>query len=86
MLAKYLGIVCPGRGWISRATLALTLLGLQQWVLADTAEDIAALKRRTQALEQHLRRQSKVTTKAAPPDENEMPSSTHRFSAKGLAS
>lgn len=51
MLAKYLGIVCPGRGWISRAMLALALLGLQQSVLADTAGDIAGLKRRVATLQ-----------------------------------
>ena len=51
MLAKYRDIIGPGRGWISRAALAVILLGLQQSVLADTAEDIAALKRRVATLQ-----------------------------------
>ena len=48
--------------------------------------EIAALKRRTQALEQQLRRLSKLTAKAVPADENETSSETRRFSAKGFAS
>ena len=49
--------------------------------------EIAALKRRMQALEQALRQVSKASTKAkaAPPDEDEAPGE-FRFSAKGLAS
>lgn len=49
--------------------------------------EIAALKRRTQALEQLLRQLSKTTpkVKAAPTDEDEAPGK-FRFSAKGLAS
>ena len=49
--------------------------------------EIAALKRRSQALEQELRRLSKESAKAAPPlaaDEETL--QTLRFSAKGLAS
>ena len=48
--------------------------------------EIAALKRRTRALEQQLRRLSKATAKAAPAAEKEVSSDTRRFSAKGLAS
>jgi DNA-binding XRE family transcriptional regulator len=47
---------------------------------------IAALKRRTQALEQQLRQLSKVSAKAAPAPPREDPAETLRFSAKGLAS
>ena len=48
--------------------------------------EIAALKRRTQALEQQLRRLGKSGAKAAPIAVNEESSVRHRFSAKGLAS
>ena len=48
--------------------------------------EIAALKRRTHALEQQLRRLSRISAKLAPADENEASSDTRRFSAKGLAS
>jgi len=59
--------------------------GLKKAVSAYRAE-IAALKRRTQALEQELRRLSKASAKAAPADTSEEPSHKLRFSAKGLAS
>lgn len=48
--------------------------------------EIAALKRRTQALEQQLRHLSKANARAAPPAADESASENHRFSAKGLAS
>ena len=48
--------------------------------------EIAALKRRTQTLEQELRRLSKANAKAAPVAASEGASQTLRFSAKGLAS
>lgn len=48
--------------------------------------EIAALKRRTQALEQQLRRLGKTNTRAAPAADDEAPSNASRFSAKGLAS
>jgi len=62
--------------------------GLKKAVSAYRAE-IAALKRRAQALEQELRRLSKASAKAAPAAASEAASpSSHklRFSAKGLAS
>lgn len=68
-------------------------------VRADTAalkkavsthrSELAALKRRTQALEQQLRRLSRAGASAAPaagPAADEAPSAKRRFSAKGLAS
>lgn len=51
--------------------------------------EIAALKRRAQALEQQLRRLSKRSTKALPVGnghDDESPDQPFRFSAKGLAS
>lgn len=48
--------------------------------------EIAALKRRTQALEQQLRRLGKTSARAAPTQEPEAASGTLRYSAKGLAS
>ena len=59
--------------------------GLKKAVSAYRAE-IAALKRRTQALEQELRRLSKAGAKAAPAAASEEPAHKLRFSAKGLAS
>ena len=47
---------------------------------------IAALKRRVQTLEQDLRRLGKTKAPAASAAADETPSSTLRFSAKGLAS
>ena len=48
--------------------------------------EIAALKLRTQALEQQLRRLSKASAKAATPSVDDAgPSRAQRFSAKGLA-
>src|SRR5689334_21912225 len=59
-------------------------LALRKSVSAHRAE-IAALKRRLQALEQQIRRLSKAQTRAAPADEaDEAPVTRMRFSAKGL--
>ena len=48
--------------------------------------ELAALRRRTQALEQQVRRLSKGSSKNAAPEENEPATAASRFSAKGLAS
>ena len=48
--------------------------------------EIAALKRRAQALEQELRQLSKAVPKPAPRDSAKTPEGKLRFSAKGLAS
>jgi DNA-binding transcriptional regulator YiaG len=48
--------------------------------------EIAALKRRTQALEQQLRRLGKISAKAAPSSEPEASTGKFRFSAKSLIS
>lgn len=53
--------------------------------IAAHRSEMAALKRRMQALEQQLRKLSRVATRAHPaPRENE-DETAHRFSAKGLA-
>src|ERR1035438_5154510 len=70
---------------VARKEVRGEVLALKKAVGAYRAE-IAALKRRTQALEQHLRRLSKITAKVAPATESEVSSDTRRFSAKGLAS
>jgi DNA-binding XRE family transcriptional regulator len=54
--------------------------------LAAHRTDIAALKRRAQALERELRRVGKTAANAAPPAANEPAAGALRFSAKGLAS
>jgi DNA-binding transcriptional regulator YiaG len=48
--------------------------------------EIAALKRRTQALEQQLRQLGKTSAKVAPAAASDDSAKTRRFSAKGLAS
>jgi DNA-binding transcriptional regulator YiaG len=58
-------------------------LALRKSVSAHRAE-IAALKRRLQALEQELRRLSKAQARAAPVEEPEASGAKIRFSAKGL--
>ena len=58
-------------------------LALRKTVSAHRAE-IAALKRRLQALEQQLRQMSKAQAKSAPPEAPEAPAGKIRFSAKGL--
>ena len=70
---------------VARKELRGETLNLKKAVGAHRAE-IAALKRRTHALEQELRRLGKASAKAAPVVANEEPSQTLRFSAKGLAS
>ena len=54
--------------------------------LSSQRSDIAALKRRAQALEQQLRRLSKASAKSSPAPEAEASAGTTRFSAKGLVS
>jgi DNA-binding transcriptional regulator YiaG len=51
--------------------------------IAPYRSEIATLKRRTQALEQQIKRLSKVAAKAIPAKEES--DTAHRFSAKGLA-
>ena len=70
---------------VARKEVRGETLGLKKAVNAYRA-DIAALKRRTQVLEQELRRLSKATAKTAPVAANEVSSRTLRFSAKGLTS
>jgi DNA-binding transcriptional regulator YiaG len=53
--------------------------------LSNYRSEIAALKRRAQALESELRRLGKAAGKKAPA-EDEAPTRAQRFSAKGLAS
>jgi DNA-binding transcriptional regulator YiaG len=48
--------------------------------------EIVALKRRTQALEEQLRRLGRASAKAVPLPIESVPSAKPRFSAKGLAS
>jgi DNA-binding transcriptional regulator YiaG len=69
---------------VARREVRGETLGLKKSVVAYRAE-IAALKRRAQALEQELRRLSKASAKAAPVAA-EMSSKKLRFSAKSLAS
>jgi DNA-binding transcriptional regulator YiaG len=70
---------------VARKEVRGETLGLKKAVGTYRAE-IAALKRRTQALEQELRRLSKASARAAPVVENDVSSQALRFSAKGLAS
>jgi len=70
---------------VARKEVRAETLTLKKAVNAYRAE-IAALKRRAQALEQELRRLSRVSAKVAPIESSEQPSKTLRFSAKGLAS
>lgn len=51
--------------------------------IAPYRSEIAALKRRTHALEQQIRKLGKVTAKAIPVEGDG--NSAHRFSAKGMA-
>ena len=70
---------------VARKEVRSETAGLKKAVIAYRAE-IAALKRRAQALEQELRRLSKAGTKAAPAVAAEEPSrEALRFSAKSLA-
>jgi len=70
---------------VSRKEVRGETLALKKAVAAYRAE-IAALKRRAQALEQELRRLSKSAPKAAPLVAGAQSSPKLRFSAKGLAS
>ena len=54
--------------------------------VATYRSEIAALKRRTQALELELRRLSKADAKAVPIEAQAQPTQQLRFTAKGLAS
>ena len=71
---------------VARKELRGETAGLKKAVGAYRSE-IAALKRRTQALEQQLRRLSKAGARAAPAAaDGDGAAETRRFSAKGLAS
>jgi len=70
---------------VARKEVRGETLGLRKAVGVYRAE-IAALKRRTRALEQELRRLSKANAKAAPVVANQVSSKTLRLSAKSLAS
>ena len=70
---------------VARKEVRGETLGMKKAVSTYRAE-IAALKRRTQALEQQLRRLGKSRGHAVAAPEHEAPLGTHRFSAKGLAS
>ena len=70
---------------VARKEVRGETLGLKKSVVAYRAE-IAALKRRTQALEQELRRLSKASAKAAPVVAEPVTPEKLRFSAKSLAS
>ena len=69
-----------GRGLLQGASLAF------KKVAAAHRSEIAALKRRTHALEQQLRHLGKISTKVAPPAASDESPETRRFSAKGFAS
>jgi len=72
---------------VARKTVRSEIAGLKKAAVTHRAE-IAALKRRAQALEQELRRAAKASAKAAPAsaadDDGSAP--PPRFSAKGLGS
>ena len=70
---------------VARKEVRGETVGLKKAVSTYRAE-IAALKRRTRALEQEVHRSSKASAKLAPLAANEVSSPTLRFSAKGLAS
>lgn len=70
---------------VARREIRADTQGLKNAVSAYRTE-IAALKRRTQALEQEVRRLSKTSAKVAALTADETSSRTLRFSAKGLAS
>ena len=69
---------------VSRKEVRTETWGLKKAVGVYRAE-IAALKRRTQALELELRRLSKAHAKAAPVEVQAQPAQKLRFTAKGLA-
>jgi len=70
---------------IARKEARSETMTLKKAVAAHRAE-IAALKRRAQALEQKLRRLGKASAAAAPVPQDDESSRSLRFSAKGLAS
>lgn len=70
---------------VARKEVRSEILGLKKAVGAYRAE-IAALKRRAQALERQMRRLSKAGAKVVPVAANDVSSRKLRFSAKGLAS
>jgi DNA-binding transcriptional regulator YiaG len=70
---------------VARKEVRSETLVLKKAVGAYRAE-IAALKRRAEALEQELRRFSKAGARAEPVVANEEPLQSLRFSAKGFAS
>ena len=70
---------------VARKEVRGETVALKKTVGAYRAE-IAALKRRTQALEQEVRSLGKVRARATPATAHEVPSNMPRFSAKGLAS
>ena len=70
---------------VSRKEVRAETQALKKAVTAYRTE-IAALKRRAHALEQHVRRLDKAGTKTAAPVEDDTSSDKRRFSAKGLAS
>ncbi|HYN61587.1 MAG TPA: hypothetical protein VET87_18915 [Rubrivivax sp.] len=70
---------------VARKEVRADTLGLKKAVGVYRAE-IAALKRRAQALELELRRLSKSHAKAAPGKVQAQSAQKHRFTAKGLAS
>ncbi|MEP7056793.1 MAG: hypothetical protein ABI809_03350, partial [Caldimonas sp.] len=70
---------------VSRKEVRAETMALKKAVAAYRTE-IAALKRRAQALEQQVRRLGKVGAQAAPAADEDAASEKRRFSAKGLAS
>ena len=69
---------------VARKQIRGETAGLKKAV-APFRSEIAALKRRMQALEQLLRKVAKVATKARPAPSNEESGTAHRFSSKSLA-
>jgi DNA-binding transcriptional regulator YiaG len=70
---------------VARKEVRAETASLKKSVSTYRAE-IAALKRRAQALELELRRLSKAQAKAVPVEVQAQPAQTIRFTAKGLAS
>ena len=70
---------------VARKELRGETVGLKKAVAGHRSE-IAALKRRVQALEQQFARMSKLTKKAVPIVADEVSGKSPRFSAKSLAS
>ncbi len=70
---------------IARKEVRAETLGLKKFIGVYRAE-LAALKKRAQAMEVELRRLSKAHAKAAPVEAPTQPAQKLRFTAKGLAS